>query len=198
MSKKKSKEDRKTFYLDDDESKPVTAAGVIIYRFNSGVMEVLLADTRGTFEDLGGRADNDDKDIMSVAAREAHEESNELLSKTKIKNRLKKATPIYGGTKMKYVIYIIEANEDEAKLKSSDFGDKENHDNIKRKIKWFPVDKISTAEMFKEKLNWRIKNRKIFDLLSTIKKQHKVTIDLFSTEDEEIGETPKKVKKDQK
>lgn len=51
--KKDSKKDRKTFYFNDDNTKPITAGGVIIYRFNKGIMELLLVDSRGNYEDLG-------------------------------------------------------------------------------------------------------------------------------------------------
>lgn len=175
-----TQEKRKTFYLNGDKEKPITAGGVMIYRLCNNDIEVLLADTRGTFEDLGGRVDNNDKDILSTVAREAFEESNELLNKRKIKSRLKTAQFIY-VEKMKYVVYIIPANSDEKKLTSSDFGNIEKHDQIARKIKWFPLSILIKSEIFKEKLNWRIKNRKIFDILKQIKDENTINISIFSS-----------------
>ena len=186
---------RKIFYLDSDESKPVTAGGVIVYRMVNGRMELLLADTRNNFEDLGGQSDKKDKDIISMVAREANEESNELLNKRKVKNRLKKDTPIY-VEKMKYVVYIIEANKEEKNLKSTDFGNKEIHDNVYRKIKWYPIEALTIPEIFKHKLNWRIKNRKIFDKLKEIKESKRISSSMFSsTSDTDSCEKKKKNKK---
>lgn len=175
-----STETRKTFYLDSDENKPITAGGVIIYRLSGGNMELLLIDSRGTFEDLGGRIDKKDKDILSTVAREAFEESNEILNKRKIKSRLKSAPSIY-VEKMKYLVYLIPANKDEQNLESKDFGTLEIHDNINRTIKWFSLNSLIKPEIFKEKLNWRIKNRKIFDTLIQIKNDSAINIGIFST-----------------
>ncbi len=185
---------RKTFYLNADKEKPITAAGVMIYRFYNNDIEVLLVDSRGTYEDLGGRADTKDKDILSTAAREAFEESNELLNKRKIKSRLKTAPFVY-VEKMKYIVYIIPANSDEKFLVSSDFGDTEKHDNISRTIKWFSLSMLTKSEIFKDKLNWRIKNRKIFDILKEIKDENKINIGIFSTASDESAKSVKVVKK---
>lgn len=167
-----------TFYIDassDEEqtNKEVTAAGVLIYKFVKNSMHILMADTRGTFEDLGGRADKKDKDIYSTAAREANEESNNILNKRKLKNRIKNAPYVY-LEKSKYVVYFIKANEEEENLIESDFGDIEIHDNIKRKIRWFPVEKI----IF-EKLHFRIKNKRVFDMLKSIKSDNAINIGIF-------------------
>jgi predicted NUDIX family NTP pyrophosphohydrolase len=178
-------EKRKTFYLNSDESKPVTSAGVLLYRYIKGNMEVLMADARGTFEDLGGIVDTKDKDIMSTATREAFEESNGLINKRKLKSRIKTAPFVY-VEKMKYVVYIVKANNDEKNLTMADFGKIEVHDNIPRTIQWFPVNKI----IF-DKLNWRIKNRKIFDTLKEIKNEDSISVGIFSTSDEDASKDEK-------
>lgn len=175
-----SNKDKKTFYLNKDKEKPITAGGVIIYRFVSGNMELLMADTRGNYEDLGGRCDKVDKDICTTVAREASEESNELLDKRSIKKRLKDEIPIY-MPKMKYVVFVIEATKEEAKLVSSDFGDKELHDDIERKIKWIPLDIVQSKEIFKDRLAWRLKSRNLMEKLKSIKSESKITISLFKT-----------------
>lgn len=187
---------KKTFYLESNKDKPITAGGVMIYRMNNKEIEVLLVDSRGTFEDLGGRVDTKDRNILSTVAREAFEESNELLNKRKIKSRLKVAPFVY-VEKMKYVVYIIPANSNEKSLISSDFGDTEIHDNISRTIKWFPLGVLTKSDIFREKLNWRIKNRKIFDILKKIKEENQISINIFSTtnsesEDEKLVKTNKK------
>ena len=170
---------RKIFYLDSNKTKSITSGGVIIYRFLKGYMELLLMDSKGLYHDLGGRTDIKDKDILSTVSREAFEESNELLNKRKIRTRLKYDDPIY-IEKSKYVIFIIEASKEEEKLISSDFGVKEKHDNINRTIKWISLKKFLMNETIKYRLNWRLKNKKLFDKLNSIKNDRKINMSVFS------------------
>ena len=181
---------RKTFFLNKDKEKPITAGGVILYRFVKNNMELLLADSRGVYEDLGGCVDDNDKNIYDTVSREAYEESNKLLSKTKIKNRLKDAPSMY-APKSKYVVYIIEANHDESMLKCTDFGEKELHDDIFRKIRWIPLDTFLLPEIIKHKLNWRLKNTILFNNLKAIKNNKNLDINLFSASksDSDISDT---------
>jgi len=193
---------KKTFYLDDKKEQPVTSGGVILYRFVKGNMELLLVESRGGFEDLGGRIDDGDKDIYSTVAREANEESNELLSKITIKKRIKKSQFAY-MEKSKYVVYIIEADKKEVKLVSEDFGDIEEHENISRKIKWIPLDTFLLPDIIKHKLNWRLKNKVLFDILKSIKTDKKCNVSMFSessnskyvSDDDSGDKKPTKVKK---
>lgn len=185
------KTQKKIFYLNDDANKPITSGGVIIYRFVKNNMELLLSDTRNNYEDLGGLIDQKDKDILSTISREAFEESNNLLKKTSIKNRLKNASYIY-IPKCKYVVYVIKANKSEEKLTSANFGDKELHDNIDRKIKWIPLDIFLLPETIKYKLNWRLKSKILYDKLKEIKNDIKLDVNMFSSSQESHEETHKK------
>jgi hypothetical protein len=185
-----SKKDRKTFYLNDDTDMPILAGGVIIYRIKKGNMEVLVSENRGLYEDLGGMVDKSDKDIYVTVAREANEESNEMLSKSKIKKRIKIA-PYFYMKRSKYIVFIIKANLDEELLISDDFGDREIHDNFARKIKWIPIDIFLSNDIVKYKLNFRLKNRALFTKLNQIKNENKLNISIFTDSSDE----PKKNKK---
>ena len=90
-----STQNKKTFYIDTEKEKGVTAGGVVLYRFIGKEMELLLIETNGMYEDLGGKADTKDRDILSTVCREAHEESNEIINKRKLKARLKTAPHVY-------------------------------------------------------------------------------------------------------
>ena len=179
---------RKTFLLNDDEDMIVSAGGVILYRVKKGNVELLIAESRGLYEDLGGCVDKEDVDIFETVAREAFEESNELISKSKIKKRLKKDVRFCYSKRSKYVTYIIKANTDEAKLKSDDFGDKEIHDDIFRKIKWLPLDVFLSKDIIDHKLNFRLKNKKLFEILTDIKNQNKLGISIFTDSSDELRE----------
>jgi hypothetical protein len=189
MSKKEIK--RKTFYIDDDEDKPITAGGVIIYRFGKKGMELLLVESRGTYEDLGGRVDDEDKNIYTTVSREAYEESNYLLNKSSIKKRIKKKPRFAYAKRSKYIVYMIESTEEEADLVSKEFGDRELHDDILRKIKWIPLKKFLSNEIVQYKLNFRLKNAILFNILKDIEKDKKNDFNMFSNKTKS-DEKPKK------
>ena len=171
---------KKTFYLDKDEKKPVVAGGVILYRFvKDQHMELLLIESRGNYEDFGGCADDDDENIFAMVAREAFEESNKLLDFELIKKRLTHAQFAY-AEKSKYVVYVIKATKGEERLNGSDFGDKEIHDNIARLVKWIPLDTFLMKEVIQNKLNWRLKNTTLFNILKDIKNDKKCDTSMFS------------------
>jgi hypothetical protein len=160
---------RKTFYFNDDKEKPITAGGVILYKIENDKIYLLLIDSRGNYEDFGGRSDDTDETIFDVVSREAHEESNYILNKDTIKERLMTAKSAY-TSHSKYIIYVINANNEESKLTSKIFGEKEIHDNIPRKVKWVPMEVFMKPEIIKYKVSKRLKNKYFFDILKNIEK----------------------------
>jgi len=182
------KQARKTFYLDAKKTKEVTAGGVIIYRMINNKIDLLLVEARGVYEDLGGRADEDDKDIFVTVAREAHEESNKLLDMKSIIKRLKDADSPVHTARSKYAIYIIEATDKEAKLKSEKFGNRELHDDVPRRIKWIPLRRFMLSEILKCKINFRLKNKALFDKLKILGTKKEISVSIFSTSSETTDE----------
>lgn len=170
---------RKTFYLNDDESKPVTACGIMLYRFVDNELEFLVVEGRGMYEDFGGQTDPTDKDLYHTAARETYEESNKLIKKSSLKKRLKKADYVYNA-RSKYVIFIMKANKDEKKLEAKDFGDRELHDDIPRKVRWLNSDTMLNADIIKHKLNFRLKMKSFFDKVKEIKNDKKLDKSILS------------------
>ncbi len=176
-----TKQPRKIFYLDAKKEKDVTAGGVIIYRIINNKVDLLLSEARGLYEDLGGRTDDDDKDIISTVSREAYEESNKLLDIKSIKKRLKNADPPIYMKRSKYAVYIIEATKEEEKLKSEKFGNRELHDDVPRKIKWIPLKKFMLPDILKYKINFRLKNKLLFDKLKSLTSEKQLSISMFSS-----------------
>lgn len=166
---------KKIFKLDDIdteskyglESMDITAGGVLIYRNNGSSIDFLLINSKNMIEDFGGGIDESDEDIYDTVAREAYEESNGLLHKKTIRNRLLNAPFVY-TPKSKYILFIIKATKRESNLTSEEFGDTEFHDNIKRYVKWISYKKFMTQSII-SKLNYRLKNRKLFILLDGIR-----------------------------
>ena len=133
---------RPTFYFENDPAKPIRAGGVLIYKKNNGFLKFLLI-RKLTFgdnmhEDIGGKTDIGDTDIIDTISREVSEETNNVINKEIIKEQIKTGKPLYVPFS-KYLIYLVEANEDQKKLNPLSFGDMEIHDSIKRKIYWIKV-----------------------------------------------------------
>ena len=167
--------DRPTFYLDDEETQPIRAGGVLLYRNNEGSIDLLLVENRGYYEDLGGCTDTDDKDFYDTVARETEEESNKMIKYKSIHKRIRDAAYIY-MERSKYIVFIVEATERESKLKQADFGSKEIHDDFERTIKWIPMDVFFGQDIIQHKLNFRLKNKKLFDKLKLINTDAKLSI----------------------
>lgn len=174
-----SKTKKITFYLDNDNEKCVTSGGVIIYKFTDTGMKLLLVNSRGGYEDLGGMIDEEDEDIYDTVSREAYEESNYLLSEKTIKKRLLNAPHIY-NKKCKYVVFLIEASKKEKKLKKDDFGDREIHDDINRTVKWISLSTFLSDNVVKHKLNWRLKYFPLFKKLNELNNDNKLEVSLFA------------------
>lgn len=146
---KSNKDDRPTFYYEDDKEKPLRAGGVLFYRLDKEEYKLLLIYSRDNYEDFGGCTDNIDKDIKDTVSREVAEESNFVFSKKFILNNLDDKKAVYIA-KSKYVLYFIELEEDyDPKV----FGDKEYHDGFDRTVEWKSYDDFEDL-----KLNWRLNN----------------------------------------
>ena len=165
-------------YLDDDPAKPVTAGGVMIYKYVQNKIMLLIIETEGKYEDIGGKIDPEDDDIYSAVAREVQEETNEQIMSDDIIDRLKLATYVY-MPKSKYVIYIVEATDIEKKLKKVDFGDMEYHDAFPRTIGWIARDALMKPHNIQYKMNWRMKSKELFNQLIEIEKNVKYKKKLF-------------------
>lgn len=168
---------RKIFYYNDDDTKPICAGGLVLYKFVNDKLELLLIDKK-KYEDIGGKIEKTDNGIYETIMREVDEETNGIIKGDTIKNRLLKAHNVY-IPHAKYIIYFVKANNDEEKLDENDFGDIENHDKIKRKIIWMPYSILNSKNIMKYKINERIKSIKFFDKLNVIQKTGKKVKKLF-------------------
>lgn len=159
------KNNRPTFYLDDEKIQELRAGGVLFYRFNPDIadFELLMIYARNNYEDFGGCTDAIDKNIMDTVTREVVEESNEIFKKEFIKEHIEKAEPIY-IKHCKYALYFIELDD---YIDPTDFGDKEIHDDIDRTVEWIPYKQFNDQQ-FIEKLNFRLKSFNVLNHLKNI------------------------------
>lgn len=177
----KTLHEQKTFNINTNhngDKQIVTSGGVLIYKFGENGMELLMVNSRGGFEDFGGKIDTCDKSIFKTVSRETYEESNKLINKKKLESRLLNAPYVYIKNS-KYVCFFVEATDKEAQLTSNDFGDYEIHENIERTVKWIPLSKILTPEIIKHKLNWRLKSSALFAKLNEINNKKTLSLSMF-------------------
>ena len=160
-----SKIDNKMFY----NKKEVKASGTLIYKFDDeNKMKLLLIKTNGKYEDIGGKKEKEDKDIYDIADREMKEETNNIIFN--VKDRLKKGQNIY-LQKCKYVLFIIEALDDELKLTKNIFDNKELMNGKERTISWIDKSYLKNINTIKYKLNYRLRHKIIFDILDNIEEK---------------------------
>jgi len=172
------KRNRPSFKIKDPKSgeeNDVTSGGVILYRIKNNSLQLLLSWSRGKYEDLGGTVDETDADIYHTISREVEEESNGLILAKDILTRIQTREPIYSKTS-KYLAFIVKANDLESVLTSEQFGDKELHDNFERTIQWVPLIEFMNPVTIREKINFRLKNKYIFDALTALSPQPVETV----------------------
>ncbi len=180
-AKTKAKE-KTILYLNDDATMPVSAGGVLIYKNVNNAMHLLLIDSRNVYEDIGGKIDETDEDIYNAIAREVEEETNNIIEKDKIIDRIKKAHKLSQWVyvpKSKYVIFLVEATPTEQKLEKEKFGDTELHDNFPRTIGWISRENLMKPEITKFKMNWRMKSSTLFEKLKGIESNFKFNNSMF-------------------
>jgi 8-oxo-dGTP pyrophosphatase MutT (NUDIX family) len=67
---------RPTFWF---KNQPVRAAGVVLWTYRNGRIVRLLRKVNNLIEDIGGKTDDGDKDIIDTVVREVAEETNGKL-----------------------------------------------------------------------------------------------------------------------
>lgn len=161
------------FHYKGDKNKEVKAGGMLLYRWKNrdkALLEYLLicSDNNTNHEDLGGRVDSDDKNILDTVLREVAEESNYELPYDKMKPYAKSGTQLYSRNS-KYVLYMVCADDFDW-VNDLDFGDMELHDQIPRTIRWIDNHEFTTLIRAK-KVNWRLLFRGFYDFIRQLKSQ---------------------------
>ena len=137
--------DRPTFKY---KGYPVRAAGILVYTIRCGKKIRLLRLVNGKIEDIGGKTDTVDNNIMQTAAREACEETDgRLFSSNHTRKKcfvilmdlLKKTKEIEYNKKCKYLLFKIYVNPIILKEDMKRFGLEEKTDwgILKHYYKWF-------------------------------------------------------------
>jgi len=168
----------KIFYFENDQTKPIYATGVLIYRNHFEKMLCLIQDHNNLYEDIGGSIDPGDMTLLGTVSRSVEDETNGIISSSDIIQRLETSKKIYIPAS-KYCLFIIEATEKETMLKKADFGTDEKHDNIRRTIGWIARADLSLPHVIRYRLNHRLRNKAIFEYLKELEKNMKYKKCLF-------------------
>ncbi len=169
-------------YEMDGKTYPVTAAGVLIYRYNEELKktEFLLANYRFKLQwtDLGGKLTNTDTHYKEAAIRETVEESNELIDEISLRQRIDDCPPdkIVYIPGSKYVMYIIRATPDEATFTRDVFSPIETKYKFVRTIDWISYPQLACMIMDdkgvpdnEKVVNFRLGQKKVMDIISRIR-----------------------------
>ncbi len=148
---------RPTFYIN---SSPIRASGVLFFRKINTSVELLMINNpyNNYFEDIGGKTDPKDKNIFDTVARETEEETNEIINIPKVKTMLTSKNNIkrFYIPQSKYMLYIIECDDELKNLTSEMFGNIEFHTGYERTIEW-----ISKSQYFEINKNPRLIDRRL-------------------------------------
>jgi NUDIX domain len=136
-SKILEKNNRKVFCLDN--ARMIYAGGCLLYKIvnNQIFFLMIYSDWRKAHEDIGGKVDNNDKTVYGTVIREAMEETNHIIKLNK--DRLT-SSPHFYNNEGKYILFLVEANDEESQTTVKDFGPKELYENIERTIDWIKCD----------------------------------------------------------
>lgn len=153
---------RPTFMFNNQ---PVRAGGILFYHHNkeSDQYDLLMIHSRGKYEDFGGQTDEVDNDYLDTVSREVEEESNNIIPKDYIKNKIQNIEPIY----IKHCKYILYCVESDAYYDPAIFGDHEKTDDINRTVEWVSYDDFK-SEDFKKKLNFRLTAYNVLNYLENL------------------------------
>ena len=182
MELRRERLERPLQYEIDGVNYPVTAAGVLLYRYNTTLnrVEFLLANYRFKMQwtDLGGKLTNTDEHYREAAIRETVEESNEKINEISLRHRIDNCPPenilyIHGS---KYVMYIIRATPEEAELTREIFSPIETKYKFVRTIDWISYPELACMVMDDKPsndndkvVNFRLGQKRVMDIISRIR-----------------------------
>ncbi len=118
-------------------ARPISAAGVLIYCIREGSRYALLTSYDDPqwpdLYDFGGRVDGTDRSVRDTVLRELREESNGVITDVSFD------TLLYNKEAM-YLCVLHQVPGEMMKQWTSDvFGQRELHDNIKRRVAWHGI-----------------------------------------------------------
>ena len=152
----------------------INSCGAIFYKRENNKLKLLIVENKGKYEDIGIQID-DTNNIFHLLGLAIEDCTNGKIKNKDIIERLEKASYIY-IPRFKYIVYFIEATNNEKQLKKEDFYDKSN-----KSIGWITRDNLCCSSVIKYKINYRLKTKLFFDKLIHIENKYKYKKNMFIT-----------------
>jgi 8-oxo-dGTP pyrophosphatase MutT (NUDIX family) len=149
--------------MSDMYPRAVTACGCLFYKVNPlRLMLIKYADPRWPrYDDCGGQIDVADSSLQEAQIREVCEETNHQIPHEEIRQRISTSTTVSYNHLTKYYVTLIKV-EEEFYPDGTLFGNREDHDQIKRTIDWYPYS------MVRDQLAMRLaKCKEMLDMLDS-------------------------------
>jgi len=147
----------------------ISACGCLFYKIVKKKIQLLLisySDPKWPkLDDFGGKISEDDDSLIDAMVRETLEESNHKIKEKVLRKKISKGKPFY-YKQSKYYVVAMEVDDDffpDTKI----FGDFEETDNIKRKLKWYDFSSNKKNLAFRLLKNEKLMtffNKKLQDL----------------------------------
>ena len=152
----------------------ISACGCLFYRIKNKKVELLLisyADPNWPkLDDFGGKIDEADNSVYETIARETSEETNNILTKEYISDRLSDDEDFesFYEKQSKYYLVLLRMSK-KLYTDTTVFGNFEETDKIKRTINWYDYENV------KSKLAYRLsKNSELIKHLDNLNSNLKV------------------------
>lgn len=147
---------RPTFYINNDETKPIRACGIVFYKVDvlTKQVKMLMQYTekvgirgirRNVYEDIGGKTEEKDASINDTIIRETCEETNNIITEEMIRDHLSKDIHYVYSIKNKYYLVLIEANKIVADIDRRQFGKEETLSGKQRQFHWIDTNRLFTG-----------------------------------------------------
>jgi len=107
----------------------------------TGNVSVAVVWKKGRVEILGGKVEAcDQRDAWSTALREMGEETNHVWGESTLGPHM--ITRLYYIANAKYMVFVLQVTRAHFDTPSDAFGEREEHDNVERRVVWMPIGEL--------------------------------------------------------
>jgi len=160
-------------WFGNDLKKPIDTFGVLFYKSVKNKMVILMEENGGMYEDIGGKIDTGYDQLVPMVAWIVEQKTNGIVEKSSFMARIKNSHQIY-IVRSKHVIFIVEADCREKKLKKTDFSTIGSS-----KIGWIQREQLKNPAVLNFKVNQRIRSKTLLTRLSEIENGFKFKKSMF-------------------
>jgi hypothetical protein len=164
---------KSNMYFNNDVNKQINTFGVLFYKSVKNKMVILMEENGGMYEDIGGKIDTGYDQLIPMVARIVEQRTDGIVEKSSFVARIKNSHQIYIA-RTKHVVFIVEADCKEKKLKKTDFPTIGSS-----KIGWIQREQLKNPAVLNFKVNQRIRSKTLLTRLSEIENGFKFKKSMF-------------------